>query len=373
MYHIFYKIQVPLKDKHPGEEDTLSKDCFHKLIILGAAFLGVWIFIRFLFPFFLPFLVGLLLAGAVDPAVEFLEKKIFLPRWTAAAAAVTAGFLMLFLLLLLPGAALLRQLGQLAPLAARFRQAAALLLEQLEAWLLERCALAPEPLDSLLEEEVFRLFSSGAAVMERAARALPGLATSLLGRVADWAVQLGTAFLAAVMFSVRLPRLRRWLDDALPERFRMRYLPMLRTLKSALAGWFRAQLALFLVAAALLLAGFLLLGVSPAPLWALGVALVDAVPMLGTGTVLVPWSLLSLAQGDRFRFWGLLLTYAVTALSRSALEPRLLGRSMGLDPLAALAAVYVGLRLWGLAGMILLPLAASCALQLGRMNSSRNL
>ena len=348
----------------------MSKNGYRKLAILTGAFFGVWIFIRFLFPFFLPFLIGLALAQQADPAVEFLEKKICLPRWAAAGISVGLVFPMLFLLLLLPCMALLRQLGCLLPLLPQVQEAAVRLLGQLESWLLTLAAQAPASLQPLLEQEILQLFSGGTLLMHRLALAMPGLATGLLGRAADWAVQLGTAFLSGVMISVRLPRLRKWTRTHLPRAFWDRYVPMLRTLRFSLLGWLRAQALLSLAAGAILLAAFLLLGIRP--LWAFVVALVDAVPMLGTGTVLVPWSLLALAQGNRLRFWGLLLTYAAASVSRSVLEPKLLGKSMGLDPLAALAAVYVGLRLWGVAGMLLLPLAASCAVQLGRMNGSRN-
>ena len=350
----------------------MSKDSVRKLLIFPGAFLGVWIFIRFLFPFFLPFLVGLLLARGAEPTVALLEKKICLPRWAAAGIAVTAGCAILLLAVILPGTALLRQLSRLTALLPRLESGAVQALQQLRHLLLDLALRAPRSLLPLLEQGIDELFSGGSAMMARAARALPGLATAFVGRLADGALQLGTAYLSAVMFSVRLPRLRRFVSGHLPPQLRQQYLPMLRTLRRCLGGWLRAQLLLTLAAAGILLAGFLLLRIPAAPLWAMGVALVDAVPMLGTGTVLVPWSLLALIRGQRLRFWGLLTLYAVTAVCRSALEPRLLGRSMGLDPLAALAAVYVGLRLWQLPGMLLLPLAVSCAVQLSRMKNGRN-
>ena len=90
----------------------------------------------------------------------------------------------------------------------------------------------------------------------------------------------------------------------------------------------------------------------------------DAVPLLGTGTVLIPWSLVCLLQRNHVRSVGLLLLYGVTALTRSALEPKLVGKQLGLDPLLTLAALYTGYRLWGIGGMILSPLIAVTAVQL---------
>ena len=106
--------------------------------------------------------------------------------------------------------------------------------------------------------------------------------------------------------------------------------------------------------------------------WALGICLVDAFPVLGTGTILLPWSLLLALQGDTARAVGLCSTYAIISLSRSMLEPKLLGRHLGLDPLATLIALYVGFRLWGIGGMLLAPILTVTAMQLSALRNPGN-
>ena len=95
----------------------------------------------------------------------------------------------------------------------------------------------------------------------------------------------------------------------------------------------------------------------------LAVSLVDALPVLGTGTVLVPWAVICFLQGEGARAIGLLGVYAVVTLSRSMLEPKLVGRHLGLDPLVTLMALYAGYRLWGVGGMIFAPLLAVTIMQ----------
>ena len=109
---------------------------------------------------------------------------------------------------------------------------------------------------------------------------------------------------------------------------------------------------------------FLLLRVRSGILWAAVVALLDALPALGTGVILVPWSLVCFLQGSHARGLGLLGAYAVAAILRSVLEPKLVGKQLGLDPLVTLVALYAGFRLWGLPGMILAPLLAVIIAQL---------
>lgn len=87
----------------------------------------------------------------------------------------------------------------------------------------------------------------------------------------------------------------------------------------------------------ILTAGFFFLRVEYALLFALLITIIDALPVFGTGTVLIPWSMAQFLRGDTRCGVGLLLLYAVAALTRQALEPRLLGGSLGLPPVVTLA------------------------------------
>ena len=99
-------------------------------------------------------------------------------------------------------------------------------------------------------------------------------------------------------------------------------------------------------------------------------AVVDAIPILGTGTVLVPWALVSLLQKESLKAIGLLCTYGAAAITRTVLEPKLVGRHLGLDPLTTLIALYAGYRFWGVLGLLLTPILASAAKSL--LNTPKN-
>ena len=85
--------------------------------------------------------------------------------------------------------------------------------------------------------------------------------------------------------------------------------------------------------------------------------MVDALPVFGVGTIMVPWGALTLLRGDTFTGLGLLAVYGAASLTRTFLEPRFLGRQIGLSPLLTLVCLYAGFRLYGILGMILLPVA----------------
>ena len=87
------------------------------------------------------------------------------------------------------------------------------------------------------------------------------------------------------------------------------------------------------------------------------IALIDALPVFGTGTVLLPWAAACLLLGQAPRAVALAALYAVISAVHSFLEPKVMAAQAGLPPLAALAAMYAGFRAFGVAGMILLPVA----------------
>ena len=104
--------------------------------------------------------------------------------------------------------------------------------------------------------------------------------------------------------------------------------------------------------------GLMLLRVQYPVLDALLITIVDALPVFGTGTILIPWAIVMFLRGETKKGIGLVILYGTAALSRQALEPRLVGRQVGLNPVLTLLALYAGYRLLGVAGMIVFPISA---------------
>lgn len=335
-----------------------------------TVFLVVWLGLRYLLPLCFPFLLGTALALLAEPVVRFLCRRLRFPRPLAAGIGVTAAFVSVALLFLLLCAFLVRELGILAGILPDLTETARSGLNLLQTFLLHLVERLPQSIRPLLARNVTEVFSGGSALLDKAFRYVLGLAGSFLTHVPDSALSLGTGVISAFMISAKLPKIRKWIRRHLP---REKLRPVLRTLgrmKTAVGCWLLAQLKLAGMTLVLLAAGLLILRIPYALVWALAIALVDAVPVLGTGTVLLPWSLILFLQGDMARSIGLLGLYAVISLTRSVLEPRLVGKELGLDPLVTLFALYAGFRLWGIGGMILSPLLAVTAVQL--VNGNRD-
>ena len=91
---------------------------------------------------------------------------------------------------------------------------------------------------------------------------------------------------------------------------------------------------------------------------ALLVAMLDLLPIIGVGTVLIPWSVMEIAAGDRFMGIGLIILFVVNSVVRQLVEPKIVGKSLDLHPIIALMLIYVGYSLFGATGLLLLPFAA---------------
>lgn len=334
-----------------------------KILSLLVIFITLRLTARYILPLAFPFLLGTGLALAAEPVVRLLSRRFSLPRGAAAGIGVTVAFSAIALLVLVILGLILRELKYLTGILPNLEDTARSGIALLQNWLLEKTAHFPQSIGSSLRQNITEFFSGGTALLNRGIRYILGLAGNLLTQVPDSALTLGTAVISGYMISAKLPKLSQWFQEHLPFSKLKPVLEALKRVKTALGGWLLAQVKLSGVTLLLLAGGFLLLRIPNGLLWALVICLLDALPVLGTGAVILPWALISFLQNNLPRAIGLAGLYVSITLIRSTLEPKLVGRQLGLDPLVTLMALYTGYKLWGLGGMILAPMLTVTALQ----------
>lgn len=188
---------------------------------------------------------------------------------------------------------------------------------------------------------------------------LPAIAAKMISLVPQVLLSSVVTVLSAVYFSADYDKIVDYVKKrgrGLPQRIlRELYGQTGRTV----AKYLRSYAILFLFTFGELLLGLVLLRRRYAFLLALVTALVDILPVLGTGTVLLPWAVYLFFAGDTGGGVGLLVLYGVVTVLRQLLEPRIVGAGIGMSPLLSLFAMYVGARLFGILGLLLLPLAVA--------------
>ena len=302
-----------------------------------------------------PFLLAALAASVLRPAAEKLHRQTRLPVKLGGTLLIVlaAGLLVLGVI----------SVGSYAYDGARDLIASMRAELEEESGPLHALESLSVRLQSVFPEEEERLGTLSSMMTRMIREAVAGAGTALSGMAGSVLMGLPRLLLSLLVGVIALfylffdaSALQKQVHFFVSERTVTACTRLLSRMREAVGGCLRAYLLLLFLTFSELLAGFLLLNVERAVLAALLTALVDLLPVLGVGTVLVPWSVLSFLSGDVFRGVGLLVLFGIMVVVRQFLEPRIVGGSLGLHPLLTLLAVFAGFRLFGLAGMLGAPI-----------------
>lgn len=330
---------------------------------------GVYVLGRYILVLFLPFLLAFGLALITRPPVVFLSRR-GCPEKLAAVLVTLLAMLSVGTLTYLLGSRLLLEVrdlilfliedsadpeGRIAAFLSFFKGAR------------ERIPF----LDRLLEANFLQYFIEDpeAFVAERFRELLAnlsakvtGLAVGVIGALPSVLLFLLVLLISCFYFAVEYKTVGRALGRLIPKGLsghvpdRFKQSDWRDRAGRAIRGYIRAYFLLFLLTVAELLIGFWILGIEYAFLLAILTAILDLLPVLGVGTVLVPYALLSFMMGDTFLGAGLLILYGVMTVVRQVVEPHLVGKSLGLHPILMLISFYAGWKLFGVAGVFIGPL-----------------
>ncbi|REK53213.1 MAG: sporulation integral membrane protein YtvI [Thermobacillus sp.] len=192
--------------------------------------------------------------------------------------------------------------------------------------------------------------------LTQAATSLSRLFLSLAGEIPNLFIFFIVFLVAVYMFSYSLPTMKASFLSIFAEESRKQVEEVLDNLRRSIFGFLRSQLILSALTYIITLSGFLLLGVKYPMAIALLVVIVDIMPILGTGSVLVPWGSYLILTGDYYTGIGLIVLFLFITVFRRIIEPKVLGDAIGISALAALISLYVGLKLVGVIGVFLGPL-----------------
>ncbi|MCI9309574.1 MAG: sporulation integral membrane protein YtvI [Lawsonibacter sp.] len=343
-------------------------------IRLGLTALAVWLAARFgrpLLSLFAPFLLALIAAAALNPLVKKLQRLL---GWNRQVLTLLLLFLIFGLLgggltLLVYAAA-----GQLVSLVQNWGgllDSLQTVMDQLEALFARLLTLAPPQVNEIVENAKDSLFlwlseaapaALGNLGLEAGERAM-GLPAFLVALV----IFIMATFLLTADYPYLRSRYVQHLDEGL-----LRFLGQLRTTAlGAFGGYVKAEFLLSVGVFFILLAGFFLIRQPYGLLLSLGLAVMDFIPIIGAGTVMVPWAFVALFTGDFTAAVELMAIWGVIALFRRVMEPKFVGDQTGLSPILSLVSIYVGMKLAGVLGMVFGPVVLLVVLNLAGMGMFR--
>ena len=316
----------------------------------------VWLGVRYLLVWTLPFFLGLCISIALHPVAVWVSEHSCAKRkyWSV---------MILLLLYILLGAVLWWLSTQLVLGLQRFIP---LLSDYCLNVLAPGIESAGERLLDLLSrhspasrESYEAILSSMGEKLRESASSFSTAAVRGAGNFAShlplYAMTFFFTILSSFFISRDYTRIVSFLARQLPEKARKILFDVRHFLVGTLFRICRAYLLIMVITFAELLAGFLLLRVSHPWLLAAVIAVADLLPFIGTGAVLVPWGAMELLAGNPTLGGGILALYAVIAMVRNMIEPKIVGKQIGLHPLATITAMYLGMRTMGFGGFIVMP------------------
>lgn len=335
-----------------------------KILRLTGITIGVYLTFRYLLPVVIPFLLAAVLAYYLRRPYIWLHRKLRLPKSVAATLITTAFTGVLATACVFLVREVIYQAGSLVENIPGY-------VDRADTWMRDVCEQC-EKILKLEDGEVFDWLSAqwNSGLAEIGSQLMAGLVGNSVALV-NWTVKLGTGlvviFLATVLTLMSWEKIGK---AAASSPFCEEIFTLKNKLVHAGTAYIKSQLIIMTLTAVVCCAGLSLMGNPYSILTGIGIGLLDALPLFGTGTVFIPWVIIEVIRQRWLRAAALAVIYLICYFLREIMETRIMGNSMGLGPLESLAAIYVGLKLFGIAGVVLGPFGLITIRELNRFDES---
>lgn len=326
------------------------------LVIIGLYFAlptGLWAIGRVI-NLFLPFILGYLFSLIINPLADKLQNKFKLPRGVSAILVI---ILTVGIIGGIVSGVIWKIVEEMRSLYSQYPQ---IYKDTMIVWgnLSEKFSdfylALPDAVQNMMDN-LGKQFSVAIAdffqrtpVVEKAgnfAKGLPGIFIGLI------------AFFLSLYFMVSdAKRIRAAIKKVVPQKITSKLYSIRTELKKYLGGYVKAQVIIMSIAFVVIFLGLSILDVNYALLIALVIAILDALPLFGSGAVLWPWAIIGLLNGSFKLGIGLIIIYLAIALVRQMIEPKIVSSNIGLHPVMTLMAMYIGYKTFSIGGLILGPI-----------------
>lgn len=332
-------------------------------------------------PLVYPFIIGWIIAYALNPLVNLLHQKARLPRWLAVTLSL---LLFVFAAVTVLSALVTRIVSEVIHLSQsingtinwwrnEFEKFVA--TEEMQSLINKISTFYKEnpkyqqPINDKIAETANLLAQASSDLVTYFFNGLTAILVSLPNVLTITVVVLLASFFIGKDWNKHAALLSSWI----PVGVRKSISTVWVDLQKALFGYLRSQFIMISITAVVVIIGLLILDVDYAITIGLLIGFVDLLPYLGVGAVMVPWIAYTFIYGDISLGIGLAILYGVILIARQMIEPKVLASSVGLDPLPTLISMFVGLKLFGVLGLIIGPVSLVILFAFLRANVFRDL
>ncbi len=344
----------------------LPKESYKRIPILVlyaavALFFG-YVFLKFLLPALMPFFIAWVIALLLQNIINKLYDKARIPKKLSA-----------FVLVLLVAAALAaicyllikRVYGELsifAENASDFLTKAHEDPEFAAKWIKRIDSAVPflnieRWLTNVWKNIDVRLENATVSIITNLTSKILPILGDIITFVPEALMYIFVIVFSSYYFAVDFDKINRLIIRIMPKGARRYASAAKKEMSGTLGKLLKAYGLIIIITFTELFIFLSIIGVKYSLIIAFFISLIDILPVLGTGTVLIPWGLALIILGQTGKGAAILGAYAFITIAREIIEPKIIGKSIGIHPLAALAAMYAGLKLFGIVGMFVLPLS----------------
>ena len=325
-----------------------------RLICLTIILLGVYLLLKYALGIFLPFLFALVIGSVLSSVAKKSSQRLGGKRKSWAVFYTVVFWLAFFSSLYLAAQKIVKEAGELMDFLAQNREEIG---EKIEGFVNSLMSI-PSKIPFLKE-----LDGAGATVsdtLQKLTEAGVQLLARYAGRIAlgapKIALALAVCVIASAYIAIDREKIKTYFRSLSSQRWHSRAERIFGRVSMGIRGYGRAYFWLFIINFAQLYVGLLILRIKYAFIIAFVLAFFDILPLFSAGVILVPWGIMLIVGGNYGTGVGLLLLFGVVSVVRQIAEPRLIGKELGIHPLATLVAMYTGFGFFGFWGMILAPM-----------------
>lgn len=306
-----------------------------------------------LIAFFLPFVIGYVIALIANPLVKFLEKRLKIVRKHGSAIVIIVVLALIIGALYLIISVLVRESISFITDLPNLYENLNLQIKEVQNNLQGVYKAFPLGIQRFIDNLGDNIGSYVNVFVQKMELPTISDAGLLVKNAAEFLFMMIITIMSAYFFIAERERMSLQLKKILPESWGDKVKMISDNFKLAFGGYLKAQFKIMLIITIILFVGFEVINVGYAILLAIGIAFLDFLPFFGTGAVLWPWAVVELVSGNYFRMVVLLIIYLICQIVRQILQPKLVGDSIGISPLETLIFMYVGYKMKGLLGIII--------------------
>lgn len=313
----------------------------------------IYILFKFLSVYLLPFVIGIAVSFIVQKPVKAINKKTHIPKGPITVFFVIFTYFAIVAIITLICFLLYQWLASIVKLLPSIIPTITGVLSDFNSSLSDKLTSTPDELVNFinnlpttlignLTNFITKILSS---IAKNAATGMPKLLISVIITVVA-SCYIASGYDSIIKFAYRHTPKKVWSTIIdVKEIFSKNLIKMLK-----------GYLLLMIITFVELSIGLILIGQGNGIMLAAIICVIDILPVLGTGAILIPWALISLITGNIWKAIGLLVLYVFITIMRNFLEPKIIGDQVGMHPLLTLLSMFCGLKLIGFAGMFICPL-----------------